>query len=984
MVRQTTPSSPCSKYSSPDEDEHDSEHSSDDNDSLDSYIKEHYNEFGRAMVGDGKPHSKGRERVRQVLLRRQNLIISPDAVRYAARTWDAEMIDFLLKAWGPKVHLTCGVIEAVLSNKEYGVEVMASLQERGAITTITSSVIVAAYENKQFGRDILMQLLGDPGVSIETEAVVTIAALFDVGVVRIMLSRSGIKITDNALVAAAHNLNGLSILEILFNYKDEVQMLEDVAVAAAGNENTGCKMLQLLIDRAGKIPESERIWESAAGNENHGRQITGILFRHQGTVLATEDVIVAAASNTKTGKLVIDFLFKHVEQIVLTDAMILAASQNRRHTTEIIDMLLNKSANEVQITVHTTPSLVENPTKHIPWMEDARSKMCDAIFYILNGTFKDRVSFTTDAVMQIMAHGTFDLISDLVDSIGDRISINEDMIEAVVGGDEARGVDKIVQRLLERNPSVKITEKTVILAAQADYTGIGILKALFNHDSTLQVPPEAIEKAAGTSFSGRRLVEVLLDQTPTVLITERAVVAAAQDPVESGALFDLFISRSKGEIRLSLPHSHNHLVEFVKRVRTEPREARVSGPPLEEAVQIYDPEIVAHILRNEEKPRQLSVLEAERVVSNSSAGKEITQMLLDHGFQIEISESVVRSAARIDQQGYEIMGLLLRDTEKVRMAPEAVEAIAALMPVEIVRLMFETHQEIRVTTAVLEEAAKHGSKGLAILVEVLGEYPPITDGILQAAASNVSSLRWIYDNYGDDVECTQRAVEIAAGESPAALQLMLEQSGDAVRITTKVMEAVATTYWVRDKVSMLFEMRPDEVCLSDEFWISLAGSENVWPTEEVLEELTGYCNCIRITVDLVTAASKNRDGVSLLRALLRNNKTRVTASGVQAIVRLFDQNMFCLLLEHHGQYIHVTERTLEAAAANHSGWGIVEFIVRTQDKLRSWCTDRVIEAAAQNSQTGRDILELLLHEYPQLRCTILKVLKLVKENVKNY
>jgi hypothetical protein len=164
------------------------------------------------------------------------------------------MMNFLLKAQGPKVHLTCGVVEAVLSNKEYGVEVMASLQERGAAIKITSSVVVAAYENEKCGRDILMQLLGDPGVSVETKAVVMIAARFDVGVVRVLLSRSGIKITDKALVAAAHNLQGLHILEILLNYKDEVQMLEDVAVAAAGNENTGWKMLQLLINRTMQYP----------------------------------------------------------------------------------------------------------------------------------------------------------------------------------------------------------------------------------------------------------------------------------------------------------------------------------------------------------------------------------------------------------------------------------------------------------------------------------------------------------------------------------------------------------------------------------------------------------------------------------------------------------------------------------------------------------------------------------------------------------
>ncbi|EXK76021.1 hypothetical protein FOQG_19217 [Fusarium oxysporum f. sp. raphani 54005] len=844
LVRQTTPSSPRSKYSSSNEDEHDSDHSSDDNDSLDSFIEANYNEFGCSMVDNAQLDSKDRERVRQVLSSQPNLVFSADAVRHVARTWDAEMMNFLINAQGPKVHLTCRVVEAVLLNKNYGMEVMASLQERGAAIKITSSVVVAPYENRLCGRDILMQLLCDPGVSVGTEAVEVIAALFDVEVVRVLRSRSGIKITDKALVAAAHNLEGLCILEMLLDYKDEVKMLEDVAVAAAGNENTGWKMIQLLIDRTGKIPKSERIWESAAGNKNHGNKITGILFRHQGKVLATEDIIVAAASNNMTGKLVIDFLFEHVEQIELTDVIIMAVSDNWHHITEIIDMLLNKSTNEIQMTARIVPSLTKDPP---PGMEEnVRSRMCDTIFYLLNGKFKDRVSFTTDALVQIMACGTLDLISDLLDSLGEKISITEQMIEAVAGGDGYRGTDKIVQRLFEHNPSVKINERTVILAAQG-ITGSKLLRTLFNHDSMLRVPPEAIETAAEDRSWASELVAVLLDQDPTVLITEKAVVAAARDSYEPYTL-DLFISRCKGEIRLTLqtPYPRPLLVEFVKRILAEPHETHVIGPPLEEAVKIDDPEIVAHILRNEEQPRRLSAQEAAGAVGNESAGKEITQMLLAHGFQIEISESVVRSAALIHKEGYQIMELLIGDTERVGVAQTDAEAIAALMPAEIVRLLFETRQDIRVTTRVLEQAAKNGPKTLAVLIEVLGEYPPITDDILQAAASNVQSLHWLYDNYGDDVEFKQKAVEIAAGNSTGMeLQAMLKRWGNSVRITTKVMEAVATTYWVCDKVSMLFEMRPREVCLSDDFWIAFAGSKDAYRAEETLKKLAGYCQILR-------------------------------------------------------------------------------------------------------------------------------------------
>jgi hypothetical protein len=128
-----------------------------------------------------------------------------------------------------------------------------------------------------------------------------------------------------------------------------------------------------------------------------------------------------------------------------------------------------------------------------------------------------------------------------------------------------------------------------------------------------------------------------------------------------------------------------------------------------------------------------------------------------------MTASVVGSAAGNFREGVEIMDILLRDTERVAVLRSGADAICALMPPKIVRLLFDMREDVMITARMIEGAAKNSPRVLDVLVVVLGQLPTMTDGLIQATASNADSLCWIYNNYGDDVEITQGAVEIAAG-----------------------------------------------------------------------------------------------------------------------------------------------------------------------------------------------------------------------------
>jgi hypothetical protein len=943
-----------------------------DDDGLDSFLTEYSGVFGQRMVEDAARSSDIRDRVGQVFRQRPTLTIHPKGVEKAARIWDPEMMALLLETQGRKAHLLNTVIQAAVANKQFGVEIMKLFQERGAPIRITRQVIVAAYGNEACGREILMQLLNNPNIPIGPRALEMIEEAFDVEVMKSLAAgRPSIRISERTLAGAARNKHGRQLLQLLLTPNREVQDAERIFVVAARNGKCGLEIIHFLIEYGLEIPANEKVWQSAAGHEKNGREILDLLLAYQGRVVDSEGVILAAAANTGSGKRIIQLLLEYsCYELVLTDAMILAATHNTRDGKEIIDLFLDHSQNDIRFTERTAPSFVETSVPEWPWVE-RKFALYDAVLNVLNGKHKDRVCFAAEAMVYIVSNGTRDLICGLLDKLGERVSITEEVIEA------ARHAT-IVQRLLKHTPSVQVTEKAVVLAAERLW-GAEILRAFVEHSNKLPVTPEAIEAAVKDDFYSQEKLKILLENSPSVGITEKAIATViGPGYLGSERIFDILIAECKGEIRLNLQGGTEYLVT---RLLSGGHGATLVGPPIEKAVRAASPEIVAWVLKNQGKPKSLSTKAVEGAVGNSSAGKAILEVLLGHGLQMEITETVVRSAVRNYDNGHELISLLLCDGERVRVSQSGTEAIAGLLRPGTVRLLFERREgEFTITTRMIEAAARNSYDVLEAICENTVDRPLITDGVLQAAASNVNSLRWIHENYGAEVEITQKAAEIAAGHSTAALQVLLEQWGHPICITTKVMEAAATSYSVCDTVKMLFDIRHDEVCLSENFWVAVAGSHQV--PEQTVDQLSEYCDCIRITEDLINAVHErgpfNKD---LLSKLLCHNKVRITASGVQAIVKSFDWKTFTLMIDQHGHYIQLTDRVVEAAAENTNyGFEIVEFLIREHDESRPWCIERIIEAAARNPRAGFDIMQLLLCEFPHARFATEEVLIAAAEN----
>ena len=130
--------------------------------------------------------------------------IMKEEVVKIARSFDEEVMRFLLDWKGNEVQITEGVVTLAVGNelrkkvgkpkryKAIGAEVMGLLLDRkGNEVQIAEGAVTAAAENEWEGAEVMRLLLDRKGseVRITEEAVVQIAKLFDQKMMRLLLDR---------------------------------------------------------------------------------------------------------------------------------------------------------------------------------------------------------------------------------------------------------------------------------------------------------------------------------------------------------------------------------------------------------------------------------------------------------------------------------------------------------------------------------------------------------------------------------------------------------------------------------------------------------------------------------------------------------------------------------------------------------------------------------------------------------------------------
>ncbi|VUC22857.1 unnamed protein product [Clonostachys rosea] len=313
----------------------------------------------------------------------------------------------------------------------------------------------------------------------------------------------------------------------------------------------------------------------------------------------------------------------------------------------------------------------------------------------------------------------------------------------------------------------------------------------------------------------------------------------------------------------------------------------------------------------------------------------------------------------------------------------------------------------------LEIAAKWGSCNI-LQWHIDNEIPfEITEDILERVVGNSEHgkemLALLFDHREDMIEITEDIVRQAVENEKcgkAILELLFDKRVNEIKINAKIVRAIseikfkiaANGIWETSRNSerrnemllMIFERGVFEKAMTKEIVLEIVRSFDEVVLRQLLETQSVD---IRITEGLVRAAAENSEsGDAILKLLISRCSIKATISegAVKAIVEKFDHAVFRLLYDKRGGEIPITEEIIEAASKSvGSGDKTLELLFREKrnevqitERMATVIarnstsaifrhlldspvyitkiTHKVVKAAAQNSVSGKEMLELLL------------------------
>ncbi|KAK2590299.1 hypothetical protein QQS21_012025 [Conoideocrella luteorostrata] len=297
--------------------------------------------------------------------------------------------------------------------------------------------------------------------------------------------------------------------------------------------------------------------------------------------------------------------------------------------------------------------------------------------------------------------------------------------------------------------------------------------------------------------------------------------------------------------------------------------------------------------------------------------------------EINVTQKVVRSAARNSEIGRELIELLLR----------------------------KRGQDFSVTDDIVESAARNDNCGkeiLALLLEQRGPEFIITDGVLQAAASNSNTgkeiLAFLLEQRGPEFIITDGVLQAAASNSKTAkeiLAFLLEQRGPEFIITDGVLQAAASnSYTGKEILAFLLEKRGDDFKITNSVVIAAAAySRSADKVMALLLERRGHD--FIITDGVVQAAAANQGcGKKLLALLLekRGHEIKITNNVVTAAAS--NTQVLALLLEKRGHEVEIKEDVLLALTYdNHCGEFLSYLFEQRREETSASVTEKVLTTA---------------------------------------
>ncbi|KFZ01163.1 hypothetical protein V500_00867 [Pseudogymnoascus sp. VKM F-4518 (FW-2643)] len=422
-----------------------------------------------------KNKEKG-EDIIMLLLASENVQIADGSEAAIVRSFDAKVMQLLLRRQGDDMTITDEVVKAAAGKFRGGKEVMELLLDRrGNDVVITEEVIKAAAGNSWSGKEVMKLLLDRRGDDVViTDEVVKAAAgnnWSGRGLMEVLLDRRGddVVITDEVIKAAAGNSeSGTELMELLFSRQCTVKITEETAEIIAGSFHY--KVMELLLDcRGDDVVITEEVIKAAAGNSRSGAEVMKLLLDRRGhDVVITDKVIKVAAGNSESGTEVMELLFSRQCTVKITEetAEIIAGSFHYK----VMELLLDCRGDDVVITEEVIKAAAGNSESGTELMELLFSRQCT-------------VKITEETAEIIAGSFHYKVMELLLDCRGDDVVITEEVIKAAAGNSRS-GAELMGLLLDRRGDDVVITDEVIKAAEGNSWSRIEWMELLFNRRET--------------------------------------------------------------------------------------------------------------------------------------------------------------------------------------------------------------------------------------------------------------------------------------------------------------------------------------------------------------------------------------------------------------------------------------------------------------------------------------------------------------------
>jgi hypothetical protein len=597
---------------------------------------------------------------------------------------------------------------------------------------------------------------------------------------------AGVKITERMILATKESYSNIDRLEnvlvqVLQKYSDAIQFDEEAIEAAMQCCNR--KVVQILLESPGeKFQITSKMIELIAENEYHQYDVLELLLQQRCSEIPIPEGLIEAFLDKELDNCIsLLICSKKGDAIQLTERLLEFAA---RKSQSLWDWILWESNRDIQLTERVVEGVASN-------------ECGDEMLRKLLEEYGDAIQVTervVEAAAENASNGK-EILEFLLDERGQDIYISERIMEAATRNTK-EGVT-ILKLLLKNRPNeAEITERVLEAAASNLKIGDKIMDyVLAKYGDAIEISERVLEAACRNEETGVTIVKIIYQRRDRkLLITERVQEAAVQNTECGLEIVSLFL-------KLGID------IQLTSRVLKAALESK----------SIYACEISTMLLKACSDRVQLTENVVEACV-RVEARDVICEFFESRINDIQVTERAMGLIAKT--WPFRFQELLQERKEDIRITPKILAECAAgsafLQKEYMERLLQATTGKIRVTSSIIEAAARNESIGedmVGLLLEERGNEFKISEKIMREAAKNkwrgAKIINMLIRERGPsgEIRVSERLLEEAAGNEGCGdevIDLLLQASGDALQLTDAIAEVAAENKGCGERILELF------------------------------------------------------------------------------------------------------------------------------------------------------------------------------------